>query len=152
MDELINRIKNPKVLFEGEVKSFSEAGALLIKRMIEEDLPKSSYCPDGVDPYKWLTSIMDKTERTIRGWAYDWDSPSGKKPTIHDFFCLISIIGSGRAYTLLKNLGSGLTPEEQSKQYGNMIKTVADHIRKLVEDLDELAQKYEDEDSKEDGS
>lgn len=141
MEELINQLKNPKVVFEGEIKTFNEAGALLIKRMIEEDLVEFPFFPEGVDPYRWLASVFGKGERTLRYWAYDWSSPSGKRPTIYDFFCLISIVGSGRVISLMKNLGSGISPQEQLEDYGNIIKTVAGHIRKLADNLDELSEK-----------
>ena len=116
VNELKKHLRNGKVLVEGEIKSYSEAGALLIKRMIEEDLPKSVYFPENEDPYKWLAGLTDKNERTLRGWAYDWNSPSGKKLTIQDFFRLVSVIGPGRSIELLENLGRQLTPEEQSQQ------------------------------------
>lgn len=41
-------------------------------------------------------------------------------------------------------MGSSITPEEQLKRYGNFINTIADHIQELVDDLKELAKKYED--------
>lgn len=146
MKDLVNRIKNPKVLIEGELKSYGEAGALLIKRMIEEDLPESSFFHKGVDPYKWLASIFGKTERGIRSWTYDWSGVSGSRPNVEDFFYLVSIAGSDRAVALLKKIGSGITPEDQLRQYGNLIKTVADRIRKLADNLDTLSEKYENVD------
>ena len=143
MNELIKRLKNPRVIFEGELKSYGEAGALLIKRMIEEDLPESSLFQKGADPYRWLSSVFGKTDRTIRAWTYNWSGPSGAKPTIFDFFYLVSIAGSGRAIDLLSNMGSSITPEEQLKRYGNLINTIAVHIQELVDDLKGLAKKYE---------
>jgi len=143
MKKLVNRFDNPKVLIEGELKSYSDAGALLIKRMIEEDLPESSFFQQGADPYKWLASLFGKTERAIRSWTYDWSGPSGSRPNVEDFFYLVSISGSYRAVALLNNIGSGITPKEQAKYYGNLIKTIATHIQELVDDLNELAEKYE---------
>ena len=111
-------------------------------------LSESSFFQQGADPYKWLASIFGKTDRAIRSWTYDWSGPSGAKPTIFDFFYLVSIAGSDRAVALLKKNGRGITPEDQLRQYGNLIKTVADRIRKLADNLDTLSEKYENADYK----
>jgi len=144
MKKFTNRFENSEVLIEGDLKSYSEAGPLLVKRIIEEDLPESPYFQKGADPYKWLGALFGKTERGIRAWTYDWSGQSGSRPNVEDFFYLVSIAGSNRAVAFLNSIGSGITPKEQVKHYGNLIKTIADHIQELVDDLNGLAEKYED--------
>ena len=140
MDDLYKQLQNPQVLFEGELKSYSEAGGLLVRQMIEDEVPNSPRFTQGMDPYKWLAPYLDKSERTLRAWTYDWESPSGKKPTIHDFFLLITVIGSSAVIPFFKVLGSQINPEQQLEEHNDLVRTVADHIQKLADDLYKLSE------------
>jgi len=141
MKELYKKLQNPQVLFEGELKSHTEAGSLLVRQMIEVDLPKLPKFTEGMDPYKWLAPYFDKSERTIRAWTYDWEGPSGKKPTLQDFFLLIMLVGSNSIIPFFKVLGSHISPEQQLDEHNGLIKTIADHIQNLANDLYALSEK-----------
>ncbi len=134
-----------KVLFEGKEMTISEAGGLLVKRMIEEDLPNTNSFQVNMDPYKWLSDSIDKKERTIRSWTYDWDSASGATPTFMDLINLIKLTKSTRLVEIIESIVSDATIEEQEKNHGKMLKHAAIIVRDLAVQLDNLADEYSPE-------
>jgi len=131
-----------KIFYDGQIRSVSEAGALIMRQMIEEDLIRVHDFPAKENPYRWLESKIYKSERTIRRWAYDWESPSGAQPTFADVLRLVHITKSSRLSELLKDILSGATPEELKHNHGNVIKKMAHHVRELADKLEELAEEY----------
>ncbi|MCP4727419.1 MAG: hypothetical protein GY863_20445 [bacterium] len=136
------------VVFEGKRMTISEAGGLLVRRMIEEDLPNIKGFLTNADPYKWLSEAMDKTERTIRGWTYDWESSSGAAPSFSDLILLIKVTKSTRLVEIINSLVSEATIEEQEKNHGIMLKHAANIVRDLAGELDNLADEYSPENLK----
>jgi len=133
---------NSKLFYEGEIMSYQKAGSVLIRKMIEEDLPKHKKLDKNENPYDWIANSVGKKRSTVRSWAYDWSTSSGASPTINDLFHLIHTIGTDRIYNFLQILKPGHQPEEESVKYGNMIRMVANHMRGLAEDLDTMSNDY----------
>lgn len=143
MKKFLNPWKSSKVFYEGEIMTYTLAGSVLIKKMIEEDLINhSGFCKE-IDPYEWVGEKIGKKAKTIRSWTYDWSSSSGASPTVVDFFSLINILGKSKVISFLECLNSNNSPESQAEEYGNLIKTIAERLRKLADDLDTLSEKYE---------
>ena len=128
------------VFFESESRPLTEAGALVIRRIIEEDIVNIPDFPPGGDPYKWLSERLKKSERALRGWGYDWNGPSGFKPNLIDFLTLIYMSKSRRGIEFLEELIQDATPEQREKSHGNVLKKVAQHIKELADTIDNLAE------------
>ena len=99
-----------EIFYEGKLRSISEAGALLVKSIIEEDLPQLPFFQPNEDPYKCVSAHFGKTVRAVTNWSYNWEGASGAKPTITDFFRLLRITRSKRAVNFICNLVSEETP------------------------------------------
>lgn len=138
----MKKATNSKLFYEGEIMSYHKAGSVLMRKMIEEDLPKNKKFSKNTDPYDWVAGSVGKKRSTVRAWAYDWSSSSGACPTIIDLFNLVHTIGGKRFYNFLQLLRPGHQPEDESVKYGNMIRMVAAHMRGLAEDLDTMSNEY----------
>ena len=136
------------ILFEGKKMTITEAGGLLVRRMIEEDLPNTKEFQPHEDPYKRICEAMERSERTIRGWCYDWDSSSGSTPSFHDIMLLVNISKSTRILEIFESAVSEATIEEQEKNHGIMLKHAANIVRDLAGELDNLADEYSPENLK----
>lgn len=121
-------LKSNIIFYGGKERHLPEAAALIIRRMIEEDLVNTNWFPAAMDPYVWLSDVLHKSEKTIRGWTIDWTSSSGAKPTIIDFFNLIYLTRSQRPAELIQTLQADATPEELAKNHGDVLKNIAQHI------------------------
>ncbi|MFC1728904.1 hypothetical protein ACFL6I_01090 [candidate division KSB1 bacterium] len=141
MDNADSFMKDKKVHFDGQIRSISEAGALMIRYMIEEDLLNYPDFPQHMDPYRWLSARLNKNERTVRGWALDWSSPSGTKPTVIDLLMITHVTKSQRPLELFRDLTSDATPEQQEKNHGDLLRAMANHVRDLADTLDMLSHK-----------
>jgi len=130
-----------KVFYEGEIRTFSEACEIVIQRMIELDLRNAPEFTPESDPYKWLASNMKKNIRVLRGWAYDWNSSSGMRPTLNDFLKIIYITKSRRAIELLEEIISNATPEQKARNHGDLLKQVAAGMRELADHIESIAEK-----------
>ncbi|MFC1477598.1 hypothetical protein ACFL6L_03920 [candidate division KSB1 bacterium] len=129
------------VHFELEERTLSEAGALLFRRMIEEDLPNAPDFPGKTDPYKWLSKKIGKSARLLRAWAYDWESPSGIRPNIIDFFNIIYLAKSQRPVELFEGIITDATAKQKLQNHGNLLKKIAVHIRELADTIDTISEK-----------
>ncbi len=134
-------IKDTDVFYSSKTMKVSEAFSMVIRRMIEEDLPNSRFFDKGKDPYSWLASTLKKSEKTIRNWTFDWNTASGTMPTINDFLTLLYLTKSKRPVELLENITSDATPEEQEKNHGDTIIKVSRHIRDLADTLEKMYSK-----------
>ncbi len=72
--------KIQKIFYEGEKMSYSKAGAILLKKMIEEDLINLKIISADEDPHEWIGKKINKSIHTTRQWTYDWLSTSGASP------------------------------------------------------------------------
>lgn len=135
MPQIQDFIEKSSLFYSGKIRTMTEAGAMVVRRMIEEDLPNTKWFPKAVDPYEWLADIMKKSEKTIRGWTCDWSSSSGAKPTIVDFLNLIYITKSQRSIELIKGLLEDASPEELAKNHGNILKKIANDMIELGEKI-----------------
>ncbi len=131
------------IFYEGKLRSLSEAGSLLVKNMIEDDLPKTPDYPTGQDPYKWLAQYYNKTVRGVTNWSYDWEGASGAKPTILDFFQLARITKSKRVINFIYNLVSDETPYAQADKYKELLKTIAKEMKDFANTVESLAGKIQ---------
>lgn len=129
------------VFFESEIRSWSDAGAFAVRKMIEEDLLRLPEFDKNTDPYKWLAAKMGKSSRTIRGWAFDWKKESGNKPTVMDLIELTHLTKSARLINLMESLIKDATPEQQELNHSDLMKHISFHIRKLAATIDKLAEK-----------
>ncbi len=130
---------NEKVFFEGKYRTIGEAGAMLTKKIIEIDLPNTPGFPPGKDPYKLLAGIFGKSTRGISNWSYDWNSQSGAKPTILDFFNLIRLTKSRRILDFFADLTSDQTPYEQAEKYKELLVKIAGEMRNFSETILKLS-------------
>ncbi len=139
MNDINKNIQKCMIFYEGKTRTVTEAGALLIRHMIELDLNNAPEYNKSSDPYKWLADKMNKSDRAVRYWAIDWDSPGGAKPTIIDFINLMNITKSRRPLEFLGNLVSESTPEQQMNNHGNTMLKASGYIRELADTLEMLA-------------
>ncbi len=128
-----------ELFYEGKIRDLNEAGALLMRSLIEEDLISKPDFQEGVDPYSFLVDIFKKNERSIKAWTYDWESDSGTRPTIMDFLLLIKLTRSTRILEFMKLLITSDSPDEMAVQHSDLLQTMADHMRDLADKLEGLS-------------
>ncbi len=130
-----------QLFYEGEIRDLNEAGAIFLKRLIEEDLPANSEFPDGMDPYKWLADVLGKHERSVKAWTYDWGEESGTKPTIIDFLRIIKITRSQRTMEFIKCLIYEGSPEEHADDHNELVMNIAEVMRDLADRIEQISTK-----------
>ncbi|MCP3686038.1 MAG: hypothetical protein GY861_25615 [bacterium] len=134
--------KNDKnIFYEGNMRTLSEAGALFMKKLIEEDLPNSDQSLSSVDPYKHVAEKLGKSYRRILYWSHDWDTEGGAKPTITDFLNILNLVKSKRVYEFINALVTDVPPEKQAEIHKEILLTISEEMEKFSKRVKDLAQK-----------
>ncbi len=134
----------PVVLYEGELRSYSEAGALLVRKMIEDELDGDYRVMSEGNVYTWLSGKLGKKTSTIRKWTYDWEEKSGSSIPILDFFKLVTLTKSKNALLFLEKLiGESLNDQvqEQTKVVESIGKELINVGWKFISMSDDLDKK-----------
>jgi len=134
-------IKEQNVFYEARIRSFTEAGALMMRTMIEMHSLNTRWFPKGMNPYEWIASKTGKSITTVRHWVNDWSTISGAQPTFVDIIKVAYLTKSGCPIELLRYLIADATPEEHYMNHGNYMRYAANSAEKLAHDLHELADK-----------
>lgn len=129
------------VFYESNMRTLSEAGALFIKKIIEDDLPNSDPELSGVDPYKSLAEELGKSYRRVLYWTHDWETEAGAKPTLMDFLNILKLVKSKRIYEFINAIVSDIPPEKQAEIHKEILITISDEMEKFSIRVKELAQK-----------
>ena len=132
-----------EIFYDGKARPIPEAGGLLFRHMIEQDLLNSPHFQTGEDSYRYIASCLNKHERSIRNWVCNWDAPGGARPTLIDFLLLVHITKSKRPIKLLKDLISDATPEQLKKNHDTTMLNIAEHIRGIADTIENYVKNEE---------
>ena len=103
------------IVYKGQEMGLEEAGRLLLKEMIEKELPAIEEYTPGADPYIWLGNHLSLRSEVVKGWVYPPVKDEAESPPIDLFFYLIYLTKSEAAIQFFYELigeESGMTEEE----------------------------------------
>lgn len=133
--------ENTCIFYEGKIRNLNEAFPLLLRRYIEEDFPLHPDFPEGADPYRELSIRLGKQERSIKAWTYDWNTETGRRPTLNDLCHIISIVRSTRILEIFNQLLMEGTPKEHLHTHLSLVQNISDSLRDLANKLDTISEK-----------
>jgi hypothetical protein len=138
---------NPLVLFKGKNQPLSEAIALVMRQMIEEDtLNLPDYNPRW-NPYKFWELELGKSEGTIRKWVSD-PSSGGATPPLH-LFCIIAF--KTRSNNALEFIQALVNLDSSINKVNSEIKALRrlqEGLQALIGEIDEICKTTIDENQK----
>jgi len=143
-------MKISTVFFNGKILTLRESVPILMRQIIEEDIPLLPDYEQNVNPYRFLSEKLTilKTravcESTIRNWCYEKDI-HGSCPTLEDFFLIIQITKSKRVLHYIGSLIDLKNPEEQAIFSSAVCEEIGDVIIEMGMKLKNLAIKFLDE-------
>jgi len=143
-------MKISTLFFNGKILTLRESIPILMRQVIEEDVPLLPDYDKNVNPYKFLSEKLSifKTraigESTVRNWCYEKDT-FGACPALEDFFLIIQITKSKRILQFIGSLIDLKNSEEQALFSSAICEEIGDVILEMGAKLKNIASQFKDE-------
>ena len=143
-------MKISTLYFNGKILTLRESIPILMRQVIEEDVPLLPDYDKNVNPYRFLseklTDLKSRTvsESAIRSWCYEKDS-YGACPALEDFFLIIQITKSKRILQFIGSLIDLKNSEEQALFSSAICEEIGDVILEMGAKLKNIASQFKDE-------
>ena len=136
------------IYFDTMISDFYTHGALMMRKLIEEDTEKMEGYIIGVNPYdfwelelqKWQTSkgkVRGFSKSLIRSWTYPWSSENGNMPLLDTYFYMKGLVKSRHAVEFENSLM--YDPDELKAKQKEMYLDMGEMLHKHGDEYLELA-------------
>jgi len=115
------------VFFESELRTASEAGAILVKIIIEEELIHNKVIPQNSNCYEWVSKYLGRSKSTIRKWTYDWNTKNGSPIPFIDLLKLASLSNSRSLLRFVETVVEG-SSKDIAKEHSIMINKIGSEL------------------------